>query len=48
MSDGASMLSEEEIILLNALSYLSKREVIATAGACQRWRSIVRGPRCKH
>jgi len=45
MSDGASMLSEEEIILLNALSYLSKREVIATAGTCQRWRSIVRGPR---
>jgi len=45
MSDGASMLSEEEIILLNALSYLSKREVIAIAGTCQRWRSIVRGPR---
>ena len=45
MSDGASMLSDEEIILLNALSYLSKREVIAIAGTCQRWRSIVRGPR---
>ena len=45
MNDGASMLSEEEIILLNVLSYLSKREVIAIAGTCQRWRSIVCGPR---
>ena len=45
MGDGTSMLSEEEIILLNALNYLSKREVIAVAGTCQRWRSIVRGPR---